>query len=112
MQCTGDDLQEYYINLVRTHSQGKFVIVGARSEGSTSPDVSDTDMEGPSNPPSPILTVRRQTPRSSDTSYLQPSDEVVRRPTIEQNMAFAALQQQRQREREQEESEQSEEGKR
>lgn len=101
LQCNADDLQDYYVNLVRAHSHGKYVIVGARSEGADSPDNSDAEMDSVSNPPSPVFPVRRHTARSSETSYMASDGEEVpyRKPTIEQNMAFAALQRQQQLEK-------------
>jgi len=85
--CTRDLLQEYYINLVRTHSTGKYIIAGTESsDSSVSSGYSDFDMEtlpsrSPSiNEPSAILIDPAAT-----------TSEVSRRPTIEQNMAFAAL---------------------
>jgi len=84
--CTRELLQEYYTNLVRTHSTGKYVIAGTQtSESSASSGSSDFDIEtlpsrSPSiNEPSAILV----DPAATD---------VAPRPTIEQNMAFAALQ--------------------
>jgi hypothetical protein len=86
--CTRDLLQEYYINLVRTHSTGKYIIVGPdTSDSSVSSGSSDFDMDtlpsrSPSiNEPSAILI-----------DPVSTGAEVSRRPTIEQNMAFAALQ--------------------
>ncbi|KIK68872.1 hypothetical protein GYMLUDRAFT_67576 [Collybiopsis luxurians FD-317 M1] len=88
--CTRDLLQEYYINLVRTHSSGKYIIAGTQTpEGSASSGSSDFDMDtlpsrSPSiNEPSAILIDPAAT-----------NADVSRRPTIEQNMAFAALQNQ------------------
>ncbi|KDR75348.1 hypothetical protein GALMADRAFT_268901 [Galerina marginata CBS 339.88] len=89
LMCTREILQEYYVNLVRTHSTGKFTIAGNESPSNSS----DSDLEmdsGASCPSSPTLT--RQTTRLSPaepTAIL----EVTQRATIEQNMAFAALQQ-------------------
>ncbi|KII92137.1 hypothetical protein PLICRDRAFT_133512 [Plicaturopsis crispa FD-325 SS-3] len=97
LMCTREVLQEYYINLIRTHSTGRFVMVGAQS-----PDIisSDSDMDSaPSRSSSPNETnLARMRPSSHeastiliDTATLSP--DVARRPTIEQEMAFAALQQ-------------------
>ncbi|KAG6844417.1 hypothetical protein H0H87_007072 [Tephrocybe sp. NHM501043] len=95
LTCTRELLQEYYVNLVRTHSSGNFVIVG--SESSTAD--SDTEMDNPSPPSSPSDTGPRGRPRPSphetSTILIDPvtiaQDIVTRRPTVEQNMAFAAL---------------------
>ncbi|TFK44539.1 cyclin-domain-containing protein [Crucibulum laeve] len=85
LMCTREVLQEYYINLVRTHSTGQFVIAGADSSPSNSSD-SDIDMEsGQSRPPSPEIPTRPQPGTIPQ--------EVAQRATVEQNMAFAALQQ-------------------
>ncbi|KAF9059791.1 cyclin-domain-containing protein, partial [Rhodocollybia butyracea] len=83
--CTREMLQEYYTNLVRTHSTGKYIIAGTQTSEGSSSGSSDFDMEtlpsrSPSiNEPSAILV----DPAATD---------VAPRPTIEQNMAFAALQ--------------------
>ena len=107
-QCTREILQEYYVNLVRTHSSGKFILAGTHTTPSNSSE-SDMDMEnnsnsGQSTPSSPIVGTRRRRPRlsSPESSNMLDSPpllvpEVIPphspRPTIEQNMAFAALQQ-------------------
>ncbi|KAJ7128906.1 cyclin-domain-containing protein [Mycena crocata] len=96
LMCTREVLQEYYVNLVRTHSGGQFFVVGApSSNGSISSD-SDAEMDTTqSRPPTPPRGLRNRVSTilvDRDSSTLVP--EVSRRPTIEQNMAFAALQQQ------------------
>ncbi|KAJ7287380.1 cyclin-domain-containing protein [Mycena rebaudengoi] len=97
LMCTRELLQEYYVNLVRTHSTGQFFVVGAQSSGgsiSSDSDV-DLDMEGQSRPSSPSDAPRASRNRGSTIlieSALVTSD-VSRRPTIEQNMAFAELRQ-------------------
>ncbi|OBZ67091.1 Nuc-1 negative regulatory protein preg [Grifola frondosa] len=103
LTCTRDVLQEYYVNLVRTHSKGRYVVVGAESSSSIS---SDSDMEvdiSISRPTSPVppgsapARTREPAPHEAstiliDTATLSPQPP--RPPTIEQNMAFAAFQQQ------------------
>jgi len=89
-QCTREVLQEYYVNLARTHSSGKFYIAGTQSP-SVSSDSDDIDMDsGQSCPSSP-----GEAPHPSAVLVGPPPQEVSQRPTIEQNMAFAALQQSR-----------------
>jgi hypothetical protein len=75
------------VNLVRTHSTGQFFVVGSHSSssGSISSD-SDVEMDTASRPSTPADTARTIL---IDSARL-PTD-VSRRPTIEQNMAFAAL---------------------
>ncbi|KAF8971050.1 cyclin-domain-containing protein [Flammula alnicola] len=72
LMCTREILQEYYVNLVRTHSA----------------DMMDSGQSQPSSP--------TETPAQPSAVLLEPGttlQEVIQRPTIEQNMAFAALQQ-------------------
>ncbi|RDB24909.1 Nuc-1 negative regulatory protein preg [Hypsizygus marmoreus] len=99
LTCTRELLQEYYVNLVRTNSTGRYVIVGGQSPKSASPE-SDVEMEsGLSRPPSPtdVRHPRRPRPSVHETStiLIEPvpitQEQLTRRPTIEQNMAFAAL---------------------
>lgn len=99
LTCTREILQEYYVNLVRTHSAGQFIITTESSSSSSSD--SDVEMEsGQSRPPTPTPVQettsppRRQRPRLIDSASVTPPD-VARRPTFEQHMAFAALQQAR-----------------
>jgi hypothetical protein len=87
-QCTREILQEYYVNLVRTHSGGKFYIAGEESPSVSSDSEIDMDSGGSSPTDTP-------TPAQPSAVLLEPgttAQEVVQRPTIEQNMAFAALQ--------------------
>ncbi|PPQ89514.1 hypothetical protein CVT25_012186 [Psilocybe cyanescens] len=100
LMCTREILQEYYVNLVRTHSAGTFYIAGNDSPGNSSDSGDDLEMDSaPSYPSSPTLT--RQPPLrpalpEPTAVLLEPggsSQEIPQRPTIEQNMAFAALQQ-------------------
>jgi len=94
LTCTCEVLQEYYFNLVRTHSKGNFVIVDTHSSSSISSD-SDVD-SGASRPASPMVVETQMSHRQSstiliDTATLSP--QASQGPTVEQNMAFAALQQ-------------------
>ncbi|KAJ3518122.1 hypothetical protein NLJ89_g39 [Agrocybe chaxingu] len=95
LMCTRETLQEYYVNLVRLHSAGKFYITESPSQSSDS----DLDMDsGQSRPASPVEARHRPRPSLSEPSAIlvEPgtiSQETSQRPTIEQNMAFAALQQ-------------------
>ncbi|TEB37516.1 cyclin-domain-containing protein [Coprinellus micaceus] len=98
LMCTREILHEYYINLIRTHSRGIYAVAGADSPLSSSD--SDIDMDsGTSAPSSPELQARSVTSRSR-RSTSEPSTilveagtpDAVPRPTLEQNMAFAALQ--------------------
>jgi len=131
LMCTREILQEYYVNLVRTHSGGTFVIIGpqerhyssrssssSNSEGTQS---SDSDMEldiaessssgGHTSSPRPTspsgqtnevprgVRSRRRVSRTStstaSTILVDPPavpPESGRRATLEQSMAFAALQ--------------------
>lgn len=94
-QTTREVLQEYYVNLVRTHSSNIFYIAGNESPGTSS----DSDLEMDSAPSSPILTRQphmRLSPAEPAAVLVEPGatlQETHQRPTIEQNMAFAALQQ-------------------
>ncbi|EPS97638.1 hypothetical protein FOMPIDRAFT_1166301 [Fomitopsis schrenkii] len=76
LTCTREVLQEYYVNLVRTHSRGIYYISTREPSSGLSSD-SDTDWEVKS---STILI---------DTATLSPVPP--RPPTLEQNMAFAAF---------------------
>jgi len=94
-QSTREVLNEYYINLVRTHSSGRYVLV--RVTASPNGSESDIDIDsGQSRDPSPEVPI----PRSTEPSaiLLDPGSYLgVPRATLEQNIAFAALQQARQR---------------
>jgi len=113
LMCTREILQEYYVNLVRTHSAGRFILSGTRTPSNSSEsdmEVENNDNSGQSPSSSPRIGARRRRlrlsiPESSailtdhglSLPFLVP--EVIHppppphRPTIEQNMAFAALQQ-------------------
>ncbi|KAL4267010.1 Cyclin PHO80-like protein [Pleurotus pulmonarius] len=105
LTCTREVLQEYYINLVRTHSSGTFVIIGPQSPTMTSSssdiDIDSTQSRSVSPSDTPTRSIRhrhRPSPHETsailiDTSMLAPEAPV--RATLEQNMAFAALQQSR-----------------
>ncbi|KAG1753027.1 cyclin-domain-containing protein [Suillus lakei] len=91
LMCTREVLQEYYINLIRTDSSGRFVLEGAESE------VEDSDMDSVSSrSASPMDTQVRHRPSFSLLGNRAESSNVLgdtaTLPTIEQNMAFAALQ--------------------
>ncbi|KAL4253517.1 Cyclin PHO80-like protein [Abortiporus biennis] len=109
LTCTREVLQEYYVNLVRTHSKGSYIIVGTQSSSSVGSD-SDMDYEMMSSRPSTPTTTgasgtgtiagpsrhRDFGPHETstiliDTTTLSP--EPPQPPTVEQNMAFAAFQQ-------------------
>lgn len=114
MQCTGEVLEAYYVNLIRTHSKNKYKL--ARSASPIS--LSDDDMD----------SIRSSSPRlpAADDAYMaepgpsrpsispepkhasvEPSTVLINKatlspkassgPTLEQNMAFAALQEPRTR---------------
>lgn len=99
LTCTREILQEYYVNLVRTHSTGQYVIPGEQGSGSSD---SDMDWEGtrsrsssPAAPTSAPGTSMR--PREGSTILIETatlSPESPQPPTIEQEMAFADFQQQ------------------
>ncbi|KAI6121776.1 cyclin-domain-containing protein [Pisolithus sp. B1] len=104
LTCTREVLQEYYVNLVRTDSTGRFYIHGMSpsplvANATTSP-VEDSDMESMATSRSPSPTVssppqHRLIPREAstiliDTATLTP--QAPQGPTVEQNMAFADLQ--------------------
>ncbi|KAI0356211.1 cyclin-domain-containing protein [Trametes cingulata] len=109
LTCTREVLQEYYVNLVRTFSTGLYVINDALSSSGISSD-SDMDYDatpsptaspGPSSQPDVLSrgsngspTNHRREPSTIliDTATLAP--EAPQPPTLEQNMAFAAFQQQ------------------
>ncbi|EJF65098.1 cyclin-domain-containing protein [Dichomitus squalens LYAD-421 SS1] len=115
LTCTREVLQEYYVNLVRTYSKGGFVIADASSSSISS----DSDMDYETSPqaspiptPQPSLQILQAqrlngsgpSARSSSSGRREQSTILVdpatlapespNPPTVEQNMAFAALQQQ------------------
>ncbi|KAG1760522.1 cyclin-domain-containing protein [Suillus occidentalis] len=90
LMCTREVLQEYYINLIRTDSSGRFGLEGAESEvedsdmeSVSSRSASPTDVQVRHRPSFSLLGTRESSSVLGDTATL---------PTIEQNMAFAALQ--------------------
>jgi hypothetical protein len=88
-QCARDALNEYYINLVRTNGSGRYALARDTSQ---SGDDSDVDLDsGLSRDPSPEISMSPIRHLSNETSPIQ--SEAVPRATLEQNMAFAALQQ-------------------
>ncbi|KAF7321437.1 Nuc-1 negative regulatory protein preg [Mycena kentingensis (nom. inval.)] len=84
LMCTREILQEYYVNLVRTHTSGKYFVVGTTqsSVGSASDDSDDMDTTQ-SRPPTPAPTAS-----GILIDLVQPAEV---KPTIEQTVAFAAL---------------------
>ncbi|KAH8814773.1 cyclin-domain-containing protein [Flagelloscypha sp. PMI_526] len=94
LMCTREVLQDYYVNLIRSHTSNRYVIVGAPNSDSSESGMSDSDLDadsGQSRPPSPMAIdpgTRQREDTASQTSTERP------RPTVEQNMAFAAHQQQ------------------
>ncbi|KAG5646800.1 hypothetical protein DXG03_002177 [Asterophora parasitica] len=100
LMCTRELLQDYYVNLVRTHSSGQLVLAGSMSPASATSD-SDLDMDsGTSRPPSPseapppVRHRHRRSVHETSTILVDPAtvpQDGTRRPTVEQNMAFAAL---------------------
>lgn len=90
LMCTREVLQEYYINLVRTDSSGRFGLEGTESE------VEDSDMDSVSSrSASPMDVQVRHRPSFSLLGTRESSSvlgDTATLPTIEQNMAFAALQ--------------------
>ncbi|KAH9832244.1 cyclin-domain-containing protein [Rhodofomes roseus] len=92
LTCTREILQEYYVNLVRTHSRGIYYIPVPESPSSISSDSdTDWDMGGSPRPSSPAAenstTQREPSTILIDTATLSPQPP--RPPTLEQNMAFA-----------------------
>ncbi|KAI5835771.1 cyclin-domain-containing protein [Schizophyllum commune Tattone D] len=99
LRCTRDILQDYYVNLVRTFSKGTYILPDLSSDssmGSSSDEESDSeDITMASRPSSPYrdgavpgVLVSRRPSALVDTSTIP---QEARRPTIEQNMAFAEL---------------------
>jgi hypothetical protein len=105
-QCNHDILQEYYVNLVRTHSGGRYNITGSQSSPNILWESDDQDMDsgqsrpttpadGPPYPHHPHHQLRFP-PSELSANLVEPivQDAIVaQRPTVAQNMAFAALQQ-------------------
>ncbi|KAF8497667.1 cyclin-domain-containing protein [Gautieria morchelliformis] len=100
LTCTRELLQEYYVNLVRTHSTGQYKIddlqvplTSSASDISRSPSASPVipaKQEQDPDPlaiaePSSVLMGKTVSPPSSPPAQTGPS-------ALEQNMAFAALQ--------------------
>ncbi|KAJ3483280.1 hypothetical protein NLI96_g6411 [Meripilus lineatus] len=76
IQCTREVLQEYYVNLVRTHTKGIYVIVDSAYLSSSGASSSDSDMDyetGTSRPASPTPGPE-QSPRPSPTQVQSPSN--------------------------------------
>jgi len=81
------------VNLVRTHSAGQFFIVGGHSSGGSISSDSDAEMDTTQSRPSTPADPARLLTGGSTILIDSVTSEVSRRPTVEQNMAFAALQQ-------------------
>ncbi|KZT08398.1 cyclin-domain-containing protein [Laetiporus sulphureus 93-53] len=101
LTCTREILQEYYVNLVRTHSVGRYAIIALESSSSISSD-DDMDWEtGRSRSPSPPQAGssnrnREFVPGEASTILIDTvtlTRQSPKPPTLEQNMAFAAFQQ-------------------
>ncbi|KAI6033205.1 cyclin-domain-containing protein [Pisolithus orientalis] len=93
LTCTREVLQEYYINLVRTDSTGRFSILGIDMESTAT----SRSPSPPAMSPAPVpmshqhRSIRREASTILiDTATLTP--QVPQGPTVEQNMAFADLQ--------------------
>ncbi|KAJ8077012.1 Pho80p cyclin [Marasmius tenuissimus] len=87
LTCTRELLQEYYSNLVRTNSSERFVIIGPQpSPNLPASPASESDMDTDTSSRTPS-TVTEPSAILLDPSTI-PQD-ANRRPTIEQNMAFA-----------------------
>ncbi|KZT26813.1 cyclin-domain-containing protein [Neolentinus lepideus HHB14362 ss-1] len=99
LMCTGELLQEYYVNLVRTHSSGKFVIPVTTQQSSSGSSDSEIEVDSShSRPMSPMESNApaggHQVPHGASTILIDTvtlSPQPSHGPTIEQNMAFAAL---------------------
>ncbi|KAH9920074.1 cyclin-domain-containing protein [Fomitopsis serialis] len=91
LTCTREVLQEYYVNLVRTHSKGIYYIPAPESSSSLSSDSdTDLDMGGPSRPSTPAT--ESAAPSGAVHHPYRHCNTVSRAsaaPTLEQNMAFA-----------------------
>ncbi|KAH7909954.1 cyclin-domain-containing protein [Hygrophoropsis aurantiaca] len=97
LTCTREVLQEYYVNLVRTDSTGTFYIEGENIssdsdiESTSSRSASPMDVQVRHRPSLGILpSTREPSTILIDTATLVP--QASQGPTVEQNMAFAALQ--------------------
>ncbi|KAK7692961.1 hypothetical protein QCA50_004602 [Cerrena zonata] len=71
---TQEVLQEYYINLVRTHSNGSYIITGTQSSSSvSSASASESDMDyeisSHSRPASPTTSINTTTTNTTSTSH-------------------------------------------
>lgn len=114
-QCNAELLHKYYVNLVRSHSESQFIIVGGRSSESSESSEHSEDEDGgivmvqssrPDTPGDVIMDtistgagVPCPTSSTSVSNFMGVSMPSTQRqyqgqtpPTIEQNMAFADLQ--------------------
>ncbi|KAF8134616.1 cyclin-domain-containing protein [Boletus edulis] len=107
LTCTREVLQEYYVNLVRTESSGRFFISGSppvadssvssESELESTASRSPSPSQGQSSTDLRILTGRMRSPSHHEPSTIlidtaRRTPRVPQVPTLEQNMAFADLQ--------------------
>ncbi|TDL26213.1 cyclin-domain-containing protein, partial [Rickenella mellea] len=106
LTCTREVLDAYYVNLIRTHSSGIYIL--GRSASPISSEGSDMETEQPTSPrmnDSSVGMIASPDSIATESSrpHVEPSTVLIERatlsprmttgPTIEQNMAFAALQQ-------------------
>ena len=95
-QCTREVLEEYYINLVRTDSSGRFFIpgspTGAESTVSSESDPESMASRSPSPMPGSPLDHRIRLTASMRSPTATRTPQAPQVPTLEQNMAFADLQ--------------------
>lgn len=95
-------MDAYYVNLIRTHSQGRYILAGAHSTTSPETAYSDSDMDGTISPsPTSPVTATAGLVEMPQPDAAEPSTVLISRtslppmtssgPTIEQNMAFAEL---------------------
>ncbi|KIY44513.1 cyclin-domain-containing protein [Fistulina hepatica ATCC 64428] len=93
LTCTREILQEYYVNLVRSCGSRQYVLAPAPT---VAPLIEDTDVFMASRPASPVA---RHVPPTEVSAILVDPSVAQFQPayaTIEQNVAFAELQQHRQ----------------
>ncbi|PAV18514.1 cyclin-domain-containing [Pyrrhoderma noxium] len=102
LTSTKEVLDAYYVNLIRTHSQGRYILAGAHSTTSPETAYSDSDMDGTISPsPTSPVTATAGLVEMPQPDAAEPSTVLISRtslppmtssgPTIEQNMAFAEL---------------------
>ena len=101
-QCTRELLQEYYVNLAKTHTSGKFKVedpkpssVSSGSDNSRSRSASPVDepmVEERVGEVKPFAIAEPSSVLMGKTISPPSSPPIRRGPTFEQNMAFEALQ--------------------